>query len=236
MMKRGLMAITEDSIDFLMENYINNSREWFQENKLRFKEKVEAPLLALAEEILPSLLEIDGGIVADPKRCLSRIWLDMRINRSGMYFRDHLWLAFRRGTGMTYPTYYFELSPTGYRYGVGYYMMSTTVAAVLRQWVLQGDQRFLAAKKALSELPQLEFSGESYKRKKYPDAPEELQDWLNRKSLSFNCEKNDQALLFSSELGSYLQSEFRAMADLYRFLIQGHLTALPGEEPPRRRR
>lgn len=218
------MPISQLSIDFLFNNFLQNSREWFKENRDTYKALVEKPMLDLAEEILPTILKIDPLITSEPKRCLSRIWLDMRINRSGMYFRDHMWLVFRRGKGMQHPSYYFEFSPQGYRYGVGYYSTPSTVMETLRQWVLNGDKRYIAAQESLDSLPSFHLQGDEYKRKKYPDAPPKKQEWLNRKALYISRDETDPKLLFSDQLGTVLIHDFLALAPVYQLFLEAHMT------------
>lgn len=217
------MPISKESVEFLFENNIRNSRAWFRENRGRYKALVETPMLELAEQLMPTLLDIDPLITSEPKRCLSRIWRDMRINRSGMFFRDNMWLSFRREKGTAYPAYYFDLSPQGFEYGVGYYIMPTDVRNTVHKWVLENDRRFLDAKAALGALPQFKVIGEEFKRKKYPDAAPEQQAWLNRKNLSVIAESKDADLLFSDRLGDMLADAFEKLAPVYRLLLDAHL-------------
>jgi len=43
---------TKDYLQFLSELTINNDREWFNANKARFKEKVEAPFKIFIKELI----------------------------------------------------------------------------------------------------------------------------------------------------------------------------------------
>ena len=220
------MNISQETIDFLVENHIQNSREWYKENRHKYKELVEKPLLDLTEKIMPAILKIDPSITSNPKLCLSRLWLDMRLNRSGLYFRDHMWLKFRREKGMVYPSFFFEFGPDGYRYGVGYYSAASNVMTTMRKWILHDDERYLKAQKAMDELPDFTVQGDLYKRNKFPDASPKKQNWLNRKSIFIAKDSTNPKLLFSENLGKTLSKDFTKLAPVYLMFLSSHLENL----------
>ena len=53
------MAFTEETLSFLMENHIMDSREWFHEHKAEYEEYVVRPMAELFELIAPAMLKID---------------------------------------------------------------------------------------------------------------------------------------------------------------------------------
>ncbi len=217
------MTLSEQSLDFLTENLLQNSRPWFQQNKARYKILVEEPLLALSMTLSKTALEIDPLITVAPRKTLSRIWRDMRYAKDPYIFRDVMWLIFRRGKGMEYPAFFFELSPRGFRYGVGYYSAPGGVMETIRTWVLRDDQRYLAAQNALDALPDFHLVGKEYKRPRYPQQSKEKQLWLERKSLAVIHEETDCALLFSSDLSSTLAKTFLALKPMYELFLAAHL-------------
>ena len=219
------MPISQATTEFLVENYLQNDRQWFKDNRDKYKALVEDPMIELAEKLLPDLLKIDPLITSDPKRCISRIWKDMRLNRSGMYFRDHMWLVFRRGKGMVYPSFFFEYSSEGFRYGIGYYSAPKGVMDTLRSWVLSDNKLYLDAKEALKSASRCELRGDMYKRMKFPDAPPEKQEWLQRKSMYVSRELAGSDLLFSEKLSSTLKRDFTKLAPVYMLFLQAHLTS-----------
>lgn len=218
------MPITPETLTFLGENCLHNSRDWFAENKPRYKTLVEEPLLALSRQIAPIALEIDPLITSEPKRTLSRVWRDQRFTKDHSLFREEMWLAFRRGKGMEYPSFFFEVSPTAYRYGVGYYAAPPAVMDTVRKWVLSGDQRFLRAQRAFEGLQGFVMEGDEYKRPRYPDAPPALQNWLNRKNIVVLHNGTDAATLFSDTLGDVVCDAFVKLAPVYQLLLEAHLT------------
>lgn len=217
------MAISEATLRFLTENMLQDSRTWFAEHKERYKALVEEPLLALSARIGPAMLEIDPLITVDPKRTLSRIWRDTRFTKDKTVYREVMWLIFRRGKGMEYPSFFFEFSPAAFRYGIGYYHTPPGVMDVLRKRVLSEDKRYLAAQKAVDDLPGFHVDGDRYKRSRYPDASPTQREWLERKGIAVLHNGSDPALLFSGTLHETLCEAFRGLAPVYRFLLDAHI-------------
>ena len=61
------------------------------------------------------------------------------------------------------------------------------------------------------------MEGECYKRPHYPDQPEELRQWLERRNLSFTAESEDMDLLFSPALADKLSEDFEKLSPIYHF-------------------
>lgn len=220
------MALSEQSLTFLTENMIMNSRDWFHEQKPRYKEFVEGPMLALSAQLATTMAQIDPHMTLEPRRTISRIWKDMRYAKGHSMFRDVMWLIFRRGKGMEYPAYFFEFSPRGFRYGVGYYSTPAAVMDKIRSWVLNDDKRFLSAQKALASLPGFQLEGDLYKRKRFPDAPADKQEWLERKQLVAIYNSTDLDALFSETLHETLAKAYVQLTPLYALFLDAHMEQL----------
>ena len=224
------MAITQQTLAFLGENRLRDSRDWFVENRHSYKALVEEPLLKLAEEIGPAIRQIDPLMTTEPRRTLSRIRRDTRFSKDKTTYREAMWLVFRRGKGMEYPAYFFEFSPVSFRYGCGYYAAPPKVMETLRQWVLNGDVRYKRAQKAVDTLPQFCIEGETYKRPRHPNAPPKQREWLERRGISLLCNCKDEELLFSDSLGAALADAYLKMAPVYQLFLEAHLQF--AEMPP----
>ena len=61
------MGFTQGTIDFLFENRLHDSREWFGEHKQDYRELVVEPLGELVTELAPVMAKIDKLIICDPK-------------------------------------------------------------------------------------------------------------------------------------------------------------------------
>ncbi len=215
------MPFTQEALDFLFENWSRNDRAWYHENKARYKELVADPFTQFMRDLQPVMLEIDPLMDASEKR-VARVYRDARIVGNGPFFRDHVWCTMGRGKDVYwgYPCYYFELSPRGFAYGMGYYVPAPETVEAVREMILAEDKDFLRAFRAHRRQKVFTLEGEAYKRNHFPDAPEKYRDWLNRKGFAWVRESTDFDLLFSDELSAVIAEDFRQIAPIYRFLIK----------------
>jgi len=169
-------------------------------------------------------LEIDPHLITEAKvdRTLSRIYRDTRFSQDKSLYRENMWLVFMREKKLYegLPAFYFDMGPDGFSYGMGYYRASSASMQAIRRLILDNSAGFLLADKAYRHQNVFAMEGECYKRSKYPAAREHQQEWLNKKSISFNCTSGDERLLFSDELAGTLQEGFCLLAPIYEFLCQ----------------
>ena len=217
------MLLSVESMDFLMENRLQNSREWFLAHKAQYQQFVLTPLIQLVEQLYPSLYSIDPKLIIEPKvnRSISRIYRDTRYTRDKSLYREHMWLAFSRDRKEPNcpPAFVFEFWPDGWRFGCGYYYMPPALMQQVRDMALANDKRFLAAQAVLKQHPEYVLEGDTYKRQHYPDYPPDLQLWLNRKDCCLVCNSRDFDLLFSPLLSQTLAKGFAQMQPVYEFLL-----------------
>ena len=113
----------QQTVDFLWGIRFNNDRSWFQEHKEQYQTHLLAPTRALGEQLydgLHAMLPHEPLILK-----VSRIYRDARRLHGQGPYKDHLWLCVRTGdqdwTGR--PTFYFEIAPDYYSYGMGMVML-----------------------------------------------------------------------------------------------------------------
>ena len=218
------MPISQKSLDFLLTNYVTNSRDWFNEHKDEYKSLVVEPLSELVTALAPDMLKIDSQFITVPKidKTISRIHRDMRMhhNHSQSRYRQNCWIIFIRDKKLYngLPAYYFEMHPGGFGYGMGYYQASSDSMKAIREMLLAGEPSANKALKAYNSQNAFTIEGEEYKRPKYPHAPEPLRPWLEKKSFSLNKNSEDFDLLFSKNLASVMMSDFKKIAPVYHFL------------------
>ena len=179
---------SQKTLDFLFENRLNDSREWFSDHKKEYQALVIQPLRQLVMDLSPTMLELDPEFTTEPKvdKTICRIWRDTRYSKDPSLYRDHMWIIFKRGGrmhGTDYPGMYFEISLDGFDYGCGFYHASTAFMNNLRTRILQSDPEFQAAQEA----------------------------YLSQKVFHFSQ-------LFSPDLPEMLQRDFRLLFPVYRFL------------------
>ena len=213
-----------NTLDFLFENRLQDSRPWFEEHKEDYRKLVLEPLRVLVQELAPAMLKIDDKFVTEAKvdRTISRIWRDTRYSKDKSLYRENMWIIFKRGKmhGTEVPGFYFDISGQGFAYGCGFYNASAAYMEKFRELALSSDRTFIKAKKAYDSQKIYQMDGELYKRSRFPDQPEQMRQWLDRRGISFNAKSKDFDLLFSQKLGEKLIADFKLLSPVYDFLLR----------------
>ena len=216
------MPFSEVSIEFLVENRLQDSREWYKDHKDRYNKVLLEPFVELVDRLAPDMLEIDPQLITEARvdRTLSRIYRDTRFSKDKMLYRDNMWLVFMREKKLYegLPAFYFDMNPQGFSYGMGYYQASTASMEAIRRLILADAPAFLAADKAFRSQDVFTMEGDSYKKSRHPGASDDQRVWLDKKSISFNHHSNDHDLLFSDKLAGTLLEGFRLLVPMYEFL------------------
>ena len=215
------MPFSRESQDLLFEVWSRNDRAWYHENKGQIKTYIQEPFIQLVRDLQPVMLEIDPLMDCSEKR-IARVYRDARVIGGGPFFRDHIWCTMGRGKDVMYgfPSWFFELSADGFRYGMGYYIPAKETLEAVRSLILAEDKAFKKAFTAHKRQKTFDLVGESYKRNHFPDAPEKYWDWLNRKTFCWIRESQDEALLYSGSLAQTVAEGFQELAPIYHFLLK----------------
>ena len=216
------MPFSADTMDFLFENKLHDSREWFAEHRDRYVKYVREPLMQLAEKLGPPLLDIDPLLIIEPKRTLSRVNRDTRFTKDKSLYRDVIWCCFGRDKKESWerPCFFFEASPRGWRYGVGAYWNSPGAMDNLRRLALADAPQFRAMRDALDSQSVFGLEGDRYKRPKCPEAPQELRRFLDLKNIDFIHNSLDEQLLYSPALDETVTRDFKLLAPMYELLLE----------------
>jgi uncharacterized protein (DUF2461 family) len=58
-----MMALfSQDTINFLLENKLQNDKAWFEAHREQYNKYVTAPLISLTEALTPVLMDIDDKL------------------------------------------------------------------------------------------------------------------------------------------------------------------------------
>lgn len=217
------MPFSPQTLDFLVENRLHDSRDWFKEHKEDYKKLVIAPFIELVEALTPTMLAIDPLFITEPRvdRTISRVNRDTRFSKDKSLYRENMWCIFIRDKKLYHglPAFYVDISPEGFSYGCGYYQADTETVSAMRQLVLEKDKRFKAADKALRGQELFHLEGDVYKRPHYPDHTPAERNWLERRSLSVNAYSKDFPLLFSKDFAGTLKEQLPLLTPIYSFFL-----------------
>lgn len=213
-------GFTPEALKFLFENKMNDSKEWYEEHKKVHRETIYAPFVELIKELAPTMLEIDGQFITVPSKIISRVRRDTRFTKDKSMYRDNAWIVFLRDKALqsTSPCFWFGIDQQGSSYGIGYYGAEPGSMAKMRELILDSHPAFLSAKECYESQKEFILEGDMYKRSKFPDQPEDLKLWLDRKNIYFECIQNNYKLAFSKDLPETLKKGFKKLKPIYDFL------------------
>ncbi len=222
-------GFSKETGEFLWDLSFNNERPWFLANKERFERFVNTPFKALAAETTAEM----------QTRCPQRSWFShcSRIYRDARRlfgrgpYKDHLWfvLGGDEAARKEGPAFWFEIGPSTYEYGVGYFDASPAVMETFRRTVDANPARFERLATELSHMRGLRILGEEYKRPKgqYEGV---IAKWYNRRWLGAEWVKDHDAALYSPDFPQTLTRAFQRLLPLYEFLLEVYYAARPSEE------
>ena len=210
---------TQETIDFMWGIRFNNERAWFMEHKEQYQKHLLEPTRALAEQVYDGLRE---KLPHEPLMMkVSRIYRDARRLHGRGPYKDHLWFCVRTGdedwTGR--PTFYFEIAPEYYSYGMGFWHASAATMERFRKQVRSDPRELEKLVRAFNRSGRFELVGDEYARDK--GAPNELlRPWLQKKNISLQFEKPLDERIFSPELADEIVEELAELVPLYRFFAK----------------
>lgn len=217
------MAFTEETIEFLIVNRINDSKAWFQEHRDDYLRLVRQPLEGVCLALAPVIAQIDPMLVTKPSRCISRIYRDTRFARDKSIFRDRMWISFDRDHHEfpEAPGFYFSINPDGWHYGCGFYEAPPQVMQKLRELILSGDPDALRAMEAYDAQDVFTIQGPLYKRPHFPDADMRTRAWLDRRDLNFGHEEEGFGQLAHDEdFIPQIERGYRMLIPMYTLMMK----------------
>jgi uncharacterized protein (TIGR02453 family) len=224
-MADAFAGFPKDFFAFFRELKANNERPWFEANKQRYKESVQAPMSDFIAAMQPRLAKISKQFVADPRPnggSMFRIYRDVRFARDKRPYKEHAACHFRHAGGKDVhaPGFYMHFGDDAVMFGGGMYMPEPPALAKIRDAIVKKPAAWKAvtADKAFART----FGGlggdhvlTKAPRGYAPDHP--LIEDIKRKSF-FAMREADLKLALSPKLPDAVAETFRAAAPLMKFL------------------
>ena len=212
-------GLTKKTTDFLNNLKNNNQKEWFMLHKEVYEKEVKTPCLDLAEELIPFMQSIDPDIDPNPKKCISRIYRDVRFSKDKSPYRPNVWLAFKK-SGRDWkadPVYFFEIFHDSYRFGMGFYAVPKEALEKLREWIVKKNPKFEKINALYQEQNSFHLEGIKYKKNLNALLSAEQLDWYQRKELYFMQSRQADDMLYSPGLAGELFTRFKKLEPYYHF-------------------
>ena len=209
---------------FLKQLRANNNKPWFNENKQRYKDEVETPMLAFIQAMQPVLAEISSHYRAIPKvngGSMFRIYRDARYVGDRPPLKEQVACQFRHELGRDAhaPGFYLQLKPGEIRLGGGIWRPSSKPLRQIRTTILDSPNawnRILQHKDIRKRFGGI--SGDQLKT--YPrgfDPEAEHIDDIRRKSFFLMATLPESAAR-SADFTATVGEHFRAATPLFEFL------------------
>ena len=212
----------EETVRFFLDIRFHNDAVFFNENRERYRQNVQAPFYAFIEELAPTMLKIDPQMEVRPYKCLARIRRDTRFTKDKSPYRDHLWLCFRRAAEPRPESlnFFFEFGADTLGWGMGFWGENRPAMEIFRRQMVAQPDRILDLIDSC-HLPEhrLALGGSVFKRMSVPEnIPERLRPWYVTKELDVSRFAPEYRWAYQPELIETVRSDFLALAPLFRHL------------------
>lgn len=194
--------IETQTFDFLRKLVQNNDRDWFLEHKSEY-EQAKANVIDFAGKLLQLLAQIDPLVNTDldPKKCVMRIYRDIRFSKDKTPYKNNFGINFKTGYAKADLGYYVHIQPDKSFIGGGYWMPPADHLKAIRQEIdyngatLNGiitDASFISVFSGFDQQEQLKNNPKGY------EADHENINLLKLKSFAVMHPVPDQELMHNN--------------------------------------
>lgn len=221
-MAGAFKGFSPEALNYLTAVKLNNSKEWFETHRTDYNELILTPFKSLVSDLSDYILAIDYLFEVTPavNKTISRIFRDTRFSKDKSLYRNTMWLTFKRAKKewRDAPAFFFEISPSSYRYGMGYYSASRESMDTFRQTIDENPKDFTKATAFFTKQDVFQIEGDEYKKSLAPDKPAELRKWYDRKNLYLVHNSTQLERLFTKDIAGDLVAGFNMLSPIYQYL------------------
>jgi uncharacterized protein (TIGR02453 family) len=225
-MAENFIGFPKDFFAFFRELKAHNDHAWFEENKQRFRESVQAPMSAFIAAMAPHLRRISKQFTADPRPnggSMFRIYRDVRFSKDKRPYKEHAACHFRHALGKNVhaPGFYMHFAPNEVFFGGGLWMPEADVLAKVRDAIAEQPAAWGKAahdKDFIARFGGVRGDGLTRPPRGF-DAEHPLIEHIKRKSF-YAMQEAKSALALSPKLVEEAVGAFKAVAPLMRFLCK----------------
>lgn len=209
---------TEQTVEFLWNLRLNNSREWFQAHKGEYETLMLRPTRDLANALFNRLR--DKYPKHDWNLHISRIYRDARRLYGRGPMNDHLWFTIwadrEEGAG---PAFWFSFTPDDWDFGMGCWSAGRN--ALLDRFRAQVKLDPAPAERLARRLQTQDvfvLSGESFKKHKLETSPL-LQSWVDKKWLGLEHRALHNEISLSDRLFGFIAEGWDWLMPFYEYFL-----------------
>lgn len=150
----------KESLEFLKALSQNNNREWFTANKSWY-ENSKKDVESLVAKIIPAIATFEPSIAnLDPKKCLFRIYKDVRFSPDKRPYKTNFGIIFASRSSENLAGYYMHISPEECFLSCGHYMLRPDQLKTMRKGIYEN---FDALQEILNEKQFKKVIGDFYR-------------------------------------------------------------------------
>jgi uncharacterized protein (TIGR02453 family) len=223
-MDDNFTGFPKDFFAFFQELKPHNERSWFEANKQRFRDSVQAPISTFIAAMAPQLRQVSKHFTADPRPnggSMFRIYRDVRFSKDKRPYKEHAACHFRHALGRDVhaPGFYMHFAPDDVFFGGGLWTPEADPLARVRTAIATSPaawRRATAGRDFLARFGEVKGAGLTRPPRGFdPEHP--LIEDLKRKSF-YAMQRVRPGMAQSPNLVEEVSGAFRAIAPLMRFL------------------
>lgn len=222
-------GFTDETVDFMWGIRFNNEKGWFEAHKEMYLNHFYRPMQELGGELYDWFVEQRPELPLRGR--VSRIYRDARRLHGRGPYKDHLWISVEapaESVWTSQPTFWFELGPEAWSYGLGYYSATPLTMMKLRARMDRDPAAMEKLTRKLNRQTEFALVGEEYKRPKGEAPSKILEPWYMKKGFSFSHDEKLGELLFSRDLVERLKTGYKFLLPYYDYVV-----TLDGDADPR---
>ena len=207
------------TIDYYQAIRKNNCKNAHQENEMLYRAGVKYPLEELYYELYHYFCKVDSDLLNNKRRCISSAYNDARFCRDAP-IKEYFYIRFKLDTvnKKNAPGFFSDASLAGYKLGLNLYDLNAGGMEKIRDYILDNKHYAKEVIERFNRAGLLEVQGEKYKRACYSEEDTLLQEWLERRRISFVHEDQLGTAFFGRELLDGILAAYDSVRDVYFML------------------
>lgn len=212
-------GFNESTIGYYQAISTNNCKNTHQDNQVLYLEGVKYPLEELYYELYSYFSKIDSDLLTNKRRSISSAYNDARFC-SDTPIKEYFYIRFKLDTANKKNAlgFFFDASLTGYKFGLNIYNLDARGMEKIRDYILDNKHYAKEIIEKFNKAGLLEVRGEKYKRAYYTDENAVLQEWLERKKISFVHEDELSNVFYGRDMLNCILNAFDSVQDVYFML------------------
>ena len=208
----------KETSDFFWEMRFNNDREWFYAHKEQYDALIGRPMAALAAEVTALMDSRFPEMGAELH--LARIWRDARRLYGRGPLKESLWFTIKEhGGDDNQASFYFELQPATFTYGMGFWWARAEQSENFRKSVDANPAAFRTLAQSVADLGLFKLEGPLYSKPK-GNYGEPIDSWYNRKWASLNHTEDFGGDLLREDFPLIMADRFEKIMPMYEYMMK----------------